>query len=392
MRELEEDSTKTALFGAPPPRSTPPSPVFSEALRFTGTGSEYFRIWVVHALLMLLTLGVYSAWAKVRKMRYFAQNTQLMGDGFDYHAKPLRILVGRVLGLALLIAYGMGFEWSIQAGLLAYGLVLLTGPALFASAQRFRLRNTSWRGLRFEFDAPLREVYRVCFPLLLVWLGIAALDPLGFKGSWVTWAQFSTLLLLPMMHARLKRLQHQRASFANQTFSFQPAGWQFLAVYGKAFALAVLIAVALTASIFGLASVLSMWHLIYADDDFGNTQALWVFWMVLFMTLAITWPYFAARIQQVVWGHTQCGPLRFAGEMKAKVLWKLVLGQGALVLLTAGLYWPFAAVAIARYRIESIVVLADSPLPDLLATAALPAVSATTGDGAADLFGLDIGW
>jgi uncharacterized membrane protein YjgN (DUF898 family) len=233
MRELEEGPIKAALFGAPPPRSTAPPPVFSQTLRFTGSGSEYFRIWVVHALLMVLTLGVYSAWAKVRKMRYFAQHTHLMGDAFDYHAKPLRILLGRALGLLLLVAYGIGFEWSVQAGLVAYGLVLLAGPALFASAQRFRLRNTSWRGLHFDFDAPLQEVYRVCFPLLLVWLGIAALEPLGFTGRWVIIAQLSTLLLLPMMHARLKRLQHQRARFANQRFSFQPAGWQFLVVYGR---------------------------------------------------------------------------------------------------------------------------------------------------------------
>jgi predicted Zn-dependent protease len=35
-----------------------------------------------------------------------------------------------------------------------------------------------------------------------------------------------------------------------------------------------------------------------------------------------------------------------------------VLGQTSLTLLTAGLYWPFAAVAIARYRIEAIEALA----------------------------------
>jgi uncharacterized membrane protein YjgN (DUF898 family) len=154
----------------------------------------------------------------------------------------------------------------------------------------------------------------------------------------------------------------------------------------------MLIATAVTALMFGLASVLSLWRVVFSDDELGNTQALWVFWLALLFTLAFTWPYFAARIQQVVWGHTQCGLLRFAGEMKAKVLWKLVLGQGLLVLLTAGLYWPFAAVAIARYRIESIVVLADSPLPDLLSVAIAPKATSAAGDGAADLFGFDIGW
>lgn len=40
---------------------------------FTGDGAEYFRIWVINLLLTLATLGIYSAWAKVRKARYFWQ-------------------------------------------------------------------------------------------------------------------------------------------------------------------------------------------------------------------------------------------------------------------------------------------------------------------------------
>jgi uncharacterized membrane protein YjgN (DUF898 family) len=37
---------------------------------FRGTGGEYFRIWIVNLLLTILTLGIYSAWAKVRQLRY----------------------------------------------------------------------------------------------------------------------------------------------------------------------------------------------------------------------------------------------------------------------------------------------------------------------------------
>ncbi len=34
-------------------------------LNFTGKGSEYFKIWIVNIALSLITLGIYSAWAKV---------------------------------------------------------------------------------------------------------------------------------------------------------------------------------------------------------------------------------------------------------------------------------------------------------------------------------------
>lgn len=42
-----------------------------EAITFSATGSEYFRIWIVNLLLSIVTLGIYSAWAKVRRNRYF---------------------------------------------------------------------------------------------------------------------------------------------------------------------------------------------------------------------------------------------------------------------------------------------------------------------------------
>eukprot|EP01031_Cornospumella_fuschlensis_P012127 gene12127-14827_t len=33
-------------------------------IEFTGSGSEYFRIWVVNLLLLLVTVGIYYPWAK----------------------------------------------------------------------------------------------------------------------------------------------------------------------------------------------------------------------------------------------------------------------------------------------------------------------------------------
>src|SRR5678816_3692258 len=73
----------------------------THAFAFTGTTSEYFRIWVVSLALSLLTLGVYSAWGKVRKRRYLYAHTRVAGDGFDYRAPPLSILRGRVAAVVL---------------------------------------------------------------------------------------------------------------------------------------------------------------------------------------------------------------------------------------------------------------------------------------------------
>jgi len=36
-------------------------------VEFTAGAGEYFRIWIVNLALTIVTLGVYSAWAKVRR-------------------------------------------------------------------------------------------------------------------------------------------------------------------------------------------------------------------------------------------------------------------------------------------------------------------------------------
>ena len=136
---------------------------------FTGSGSEYFRIWVVNTLLTLSTLGIYSAWAKVRRTRYLWQNTRLDGFAFDYHARPIAILRGRILALSLFGFYTYAFEFSRVAGIVALLLICALGPWLFMRSQQFKLANTSWRGLRFGFETHTLEAFRIVLPILLLW-------------------------------------------------------------------------------------------------------------------------------------------------------------------------------------------------------------------------------
>src|SRR5262245_57561363 len=74
---LIEPSTES---GTAPPIEPPaaPTPV-PLAFSFTGTASDYFRIWIVNLLLNLVTLGLWSPWSKVRKRRYFYGHTWVAG-------------------------------------------------------------------------------------------------------------------------------------------------------------------------------------------------------------------------------------------------------------------------------------------------------------------------
>lgn len=128
--------------------SQPDDPLFSAddaplAFEFSGSGGDYFRIWIVNLLLTVATLGIYSAWAKTRRLQYFYRNTRLAGASFDFRGDPKAILRGRLLAVLLLGALYAAFGASIEGGLLAGTLVLAAIPWIMRSALRFRLSNTS---------------------------------------------------------------------------------------------------------------------------------------------------------------------------------------------------------------------------------------------------------
>src|SRR3954467_12852929 len=104
--------------------------VIVEPLRFTGSGSEYFRIWITNTFLSIVTLGIYSAWAKVRRTRYFYANTRLAGAGFDYHGKPGAILKGRIASLVLFVVYQLASESTRLLAAVLFVLALGAMPWL----------------------------------------------------------------------------------------------------------------------------------------------------------------------------------------------------------------------------------------------------------------------
>jgi uncharacterized membrane protein YjgN (DUF898 family) len=358
-------------------------------LRFTGRGAEYFRIWVVNLLLTLLTLGVYSAWAKVRKTRYFRQNTQLDGHVFDFHGNPAAIFRGRVLAMLLLGAYTWAFNFSLAAGLTTVAALCVSGPWLFMRAQQFSLANTSFRGLRFGFQARTGEAYRNVLPVLGLWLAptiVAALIK-GEEGWFVLALGLTPVVAFPWMHHRLKAYQRRNATYGDRLFSFAPATARFYIVYAKGLGF-VLIGLLFVAVAIG---ALAAWkrRAAFSVDSMTVEGAIYgvLAGLVLYV---LVWPYYAARLQQVVWSRTHLGDIHFSTDIRARSLFRLVLHNVTLTILTGGLYWPWAAIALARYRIECVRVDSPAPLSILAAGLEGPPVSAA-GVGAADAFGIDIG-
>ncbi len=147
---------------------------------FQGKASEYFGIWIVNLLLSLITFGIYSAWAKVRRKKYFYNNTLIDNVGFDYHANPIAILKGRLVAFVLfaLYVYGKGSS-PILAGILLL-LFFLALPWLIVRGSLFNARNTSHRGLRFDFVGTVNKAARV-----FIGLPMLSFITLGFAVPYV---------------------------------------------------------------------------------------------------------------------------------------------------------------------------------------------------------------
>ena len=119
---------------------------------FRGKGSEYFRIWIVNLILSIITLGIYSAWAKVRRKQYFYASTRLQGTGFEYLADPIKILKGRIIIAIIAISYSVISNLMPIAGTVLSLLFLLILPWIVVRSISFNNRNSAYRNIRFGFS------------------------------------------------------------------------------------------------------------------------------------------------------------------------------------------------------------------------------------------------
>jgi uncharacterized membrane protein YjgN (DUF898 family) len=387
----EPPSFRTSLsmpdtLSMPPLPSSPPLQARALSLTFSGTGAEYFRIWIVNLLLTIVTLGIYSAWAKVRRLQYFDRNTALDGAAFDFHGEPVAILKGRIVAVVLVAAYQTAFGFSLVAGLAVFGVLLLVLPYLLRGALRFRLRNTSWRGLPFAFTGTTGGAYATFVPPMLLFMAPALLAAMVARNGpqppspW--FALFFLLYLAwPTLHAAVKRYQHAHVRFggADSTYTLKlvrfwpPYLMAFAIMFGIGVALAVIVGVTVKLVPKGGVGML----LTFVPLTLGYLGFLAIF------------PFLQGRLGNLVWSHTSFPGVTIASDMTFGGLLKLHAVNGLLTVLTLGLFRPFAAVRAHRYVLAHLHVSASIDIDALLDAGEHDRVNAV-GDGAADFAGFDV--
>jgi uncharacterized membrane protein YjgN (DUF898 family) len=111
---------------------------------FTGSGTEYFKIWIVNTLLTIVTFGIYYPWAKVRNNRYLYANSMVENKNFEYHATGKQLLFGYLLAISIFFIYNLLSSVFPTAALLFLFLFFIFLPWLILKGMRFNLNMTSF--------------------------------------------------------------------------------------------------------------------------------------------------------------------------------------------------------------------------------------------------------
>lgn len=387
-----------------PATSSDKPPFTNHPIEFAGSGSEYFRIWTVNLLLILVTLGIYLPWAKVGKIKYFYGNTLIDGHALDFHGEPKKMLRGTVLVGIFFVLYAQAFNVSPWAGMVASVAIIALWPLLFRASLRFRLGNTSWRGLRFSFSGDVREaVFAISLPLALFLIPVGLLsisgnavnaktDPQLAIGSSLGFLAVMALLALltPYFFWRTKRYQHSHYNYGSLRTGLRCTPNEVYSIFLKV--LLAMVALGLAAGVvLALAKGVSM-----ANFRTGKRApaaailaiALFVLIMVIVFNTVVK-SYWIARMQNLIWTRTGNQNIRFISELAVgRFTWQQFKNY-ALIVLTLGLYWPFAVVATRRMQIQTVTLRSRVGLDSINALA--QAKSGAVGDAAVDMFDMDIG-
>jgi uncharacterized membrane protein YjgN (DUF898 family) len=327
-------STPTGAAPPVPPETSAqsqaaPSPSGSRAFEFTGSAGEYFRVWIVNVCLTVLTLGIYSAWAKVRTKRYLYRHTRLEGSPFDYLANPVQILKGRAAVVVFFGLYGLlgQFVPPLQ-GILGLAMIFLV-PWAVVKSLKFRTRNAAWRNIRLGFDGTYKEA-------MAVFIG------------WPIAVAFTLGLAYPYYQWRRARFVTERSRFGTAPFDYHATPGEFYRIHMKiaGLVIAMLVVAGGVAGVF-FPMIKSM--MLGGAGPVGAGIAVNVAAALCYL---MVWTYARARLWNLVWDNTAIGPHKFESTVRARDLFRLYVMNTLGIIVSLGLLIPWARVRMTQYRVE----------------------------------------
>lgn len=324
---------------------------------FHGNGTEYFRIWIVNILLTIVTLGIYSAWAKVRNERYFHSNTEVSGSRFAYLASPITILIGRIIAVAVFVVYSLVSNFFPIAGLVMALLLMVALPWIIVRSLRFNRRMSAWRNIRFGFDG---SVWHAAQAFLL----------------WPLAGVLSVGLLMPVALYKQSQYIINNTRYGTARFSLAKCGGDYYKIY--IFAALIGLLAAGVSFLLGLLLAMVMGYQVLIA-------------LISMLTYLFIFAFISVRTTNLIFNNTalSSGDFTFDCNWQIASYIKLVMINSLFTLLTLGLYYPWAKVRVAKYAAEHLALNTHRDLEGFIA-AEEDNISAL-GEELGDVFDMEVG-
>ena len=365
---------ETNPIAAPVNRESLPFPVWAN-FNFTGKSTEYFKIWIVNIVLSIVTLGIYSAWAKVRKERYFYGNTWVNGSSFVYTAEPVKILKGRLIAFAFFAAFGIVVNFFPVFSFYALATLCALFPFMLVTSTAFRLRNTMYRNMRFRFDRDYLDAYKVFIvPLAIilvttaVFYGLFAGSAIVAEMEKVEGADFRkedtliSIFVLAAMPFVPLIIYYMRKFIVNRTH-YGSADGHFLATAGKFYAIFIkfIILSMLVFMLLGLLTIPILGFIFSGAPTFEEINiepqqlgsvyvAFFVLGLAFYGVSFFTLGYLKSRLTNTTLNNTELGPILIESSLRARDLGWLYLSNTVAIMLSLGFLIPWAQIRMARYK------------------------------------------
>jgi uncharacterized membrane protein YjgN (DUF898 family) len=332
--------------------------------RFTGNTSEYFRIWIVNTLLSIVTLGVYSAWAKVRDRQYFYRHTWVDGTSFEYLADPIAILKGRlIMAAAFGILFGSQY-YSPMLYLALVGVMVLATPWIVVKALAFNARSSAYRNVRFAFTGKPADAFGLYLGMMLLQI-------------------FTCGLAYPYVQWRLTRFVVGHHYYGDTLITWRTRAGEYYRAYLGALALAAPAYAGL------VAVVMAMRPEPGEDPKTMFAGPLSVVLVLLYAYFLVPAAFLRARLANLIYGGMAIGEHNLASTQRAGDLVKIYVTNALAIVFSLGLLIPWARIRLARYRSEHLTLHAFGSLDTEALD--LPSGRSAVGDAAHDLGDFDLG-
>lgn len=345
-------------------------------IQFKGSGTEYFKIWIVNVLLCMVTIGIYYPWAKVRTRRYFYANTEYADRYFDYHATGQQLFLGYLIGVLILLAINVISSIVPTAEVILPIILFAFIPWIIWRSLKFNMRMTSFSNVRFSFIGDLKSSYIIY--MLIPILGYIAIALLVFGSMLPMTRQDSVsagaviLFAVGMIAAiplaicltgfftkKASEYQIGQTKFGQGRFFIDISTGKFIKIILKK-TLIIIASLLLLSILSGLIFAATM----SGGFDFGSISSdmegaeahplLIVGFLIIYFGFIATFlfatAYSFSRQRQYLFENTTLdNAITFKSTVGAKGYFYVLVTNMLLVLFTIGLALPWAKVRVARY-------------------------------------------